>query len=318
MWTDDVTPARQAADDQARRDGPHEAVLNQIGDAVAVFGPGRRLAFHNAAFAALWDLEPAWLADAPTHAEWLDRLRQRRRLPETIDYAEFKAASSELALLSGPGAIARGDLASARRADAARRQPAPSVGGPVHHILRHHPGAAPQEPVQSSDPCPAGDPRQADRRGRGYSAPTAGLQTPQRGVRALLGRRSREQIAASPDFDGVVELCVPRLHDLEFWRGLKARITDPDPEARAAAHRRGDDRRPAHRGLSVAAAARRRHPDQLRRRHRHPPPRGRALGDRERGAGRDRAAQAASSSAASPMASCAPRSTTIPGYAELF
>ena len=34
------------------------------------------------------------------------------------------------------------------------------------------------------------------------------------------------------DFDGVVELCVPRLHDQLFWRELKGRVTDPDPSAR--------------------------------------------------------------------------------------
>ncbi len=34
------------------------------------------------------------------------------------------------------------------------------------------------------------------------------------------------------DFDGVVELCVPRLHDQQFWRELKGRVTDPDPSAR--------------------------------------------------------------------------------------
>ena len=34
------------------------------------------------------------------------------------------------------------------------------------------------------------------------------------------------------DFDGVVELCTPRLHDQLFWRELKGRVTDPDPRAR--------------------------------------------------------------------------------------
>src|SRR5690606_4259586 len=40
-------------------------------------------------------------------------------------------------------------------------------------------------------------------------------------------------LAAAGDFEGVVELCVPRLHDLAFWRELKGRVADPDPEARA-------------------------------------------------------------------------------------
>src|SRR5690606_15536809 len=34
----------------------------------------------------------AWLLERPSHAEILDRLRQRRRLPETADYAGWKGA----------------------------------------------------------------------------------------------------------------------------------------------------------------------------------------------------------------------------------
>jgi signal transduction histidine kinase len=41
------------------------------------------------------------------------------------------------------------------------------------------------------------------------------------------------QIEAAGDFEGVVELCVPKLHDLGFWRELKGRVADPDPQARA-------------------------------------------------------------------------------------
>jgi len=41
-------------------------------------------------------------------------------------------------------------------------------------------------------------------------------------------------IGEETHFDEVVELCVPLLHDMQFWRDLKARVADPDPEARAA------------------------------------------------------------------------------------
>src|SRR5690606_32356490 len=43
-----------------------------------------------------------------------------------------------------------------------------------------------------------------------------------------------QQLDLAGDFEGVVELCVPRLHDLGFWRELKGRVADPDPQARAA------------------------------------------------------------------------------------
>jgi signal transduction histidine kinase len=42
-----------------------------------------------------------------------------------------------------------------------------------------------------------------------------------------------QQLDLAGDFEGVVELCVPRMHDLQFWRELKGRVADPDPRARA-------------------------------------------------------------------------------------
>src|SRR5690606_37266641 len=86
----DVTDAEETRETLNRHVAAHDETLNQLADAVAIFGSARRLAFHNTAFAGLWGLEPAWLAEGPTHGEVLDRLRQRRRLPETADYAAWK------------------------------------------------------------------------------------------------------------------------------------------------------------------------------------------------------------------------------------
>ncbi|PTT73172.1 two-component sensor histidine kinase, partial [Pseudomonas sp. HMWF010] len=52
-------------------------------------------------------------------------------------------------------------------------------------------------------------------------------------------------LEAAVDFEGVVDLCVPRLHDLAFWRELKGRVADPDPQMRAPTSgevRTSDDR----------------------------------------------------------------------------
>jgi PAS domain-containing protein len=77
-------------------------------------------------------------------------------------------------------------------------------------------------------------------------------------------------LEAAGDFEGVVELCVPRLHDLAFWRELKGRVADPDPADARPDLGRGQDLRRPHRRLSEPAPAGRRDPDRLRRRHRHP------------------------------------------------
>jgi signal transduction histidine kinase len=75
---------------------------------------------------------------------------------------------------------------------------------------------------------------------------------------------SAAQVEAAADFDGVVELCVPRLHDALFWRELKGRVTDPDPRARIAMSgetKTSDDRivafqsRPLPDGATLAAFA---------------------------------------------------------------
>jgi len=92
VWTEDVTEAEESREVLKRHKQAHDETLDHLADAVAIFSQGKRLTFNNAAFADLWGLEPAWLAEQPTHGEVLDRLRQRRRLPETVDYAKWKAA----------------------------------------------------------------------------------------------------------------------------------------------------------------------------------------------------------------------------------
>src|SRR4029434_3929665 len=44
---------------------------------------------------------------------------------------------------------------------------------------------------------------------------------------------SPQELEVARDLEGGVGLCVPKLHDLNFWRELKGRVGDPDPSARA-------------------------------------------------------------------------------------
>jgi signal transduction histidine kinase len=73
-----------------------ERVLEALATGIAVFGPDRRLAFFNSAYAATWRLEAGWLAGGPELGEILDRLREQRRLPEVADSRAFKAAQLAL------------------------------------------------------------------------------------------------------------------------------------------------------------------------------------------------------------------------------
>lgn len=86
----DITEFEKARSELARHIEANRATLDQIPAAVAMFGGAQNLVYSNAAFQKLWALEDAELAQQPAHAELLDRLRQRGRLPEQADYAAWK------------------------------------------------------------------------------------------------------------------------------------------------------------------------------------------------------------------------------------
>jgi signal transduction histidine kinase len=229
VWTEDVTELEELKETLKRNVEAHDETLNRLADAVVIFDGEKRVLFHNTAFADLWGLEPAWLAERPTHGEVLDRLRQRRRLPETADYARWKAA--ELDRYEQLGA-APDDLWSLPDGRTLRvvRQPHP-MGGLLFLF------------ADITDELK-------------LKAQYSGLLQVQQGTldklsdavavfgsdgRLRLHNESFErfwnitplQLEAAPDFEGIVDLCVAKLHDLQFWRDLKGRIADPDPTHRA-------------------------------------------------------------------------------------
>src|SRR5262249_52864557 len=74
----------------SRHINAHREVLENIHAAVAIYGPDKRLAFFNSAFAELWEVETDWLAGHPSLDELLERLRERRRFPQFADFRLFK------------------------------------------------------------------------------------------------------------------------------------------------------------------------------------------------------------------------------------
>ena len=92
----DRTEIETAESELARHINAHGQVLESIHAAVAIYGADKRLKFFNAAFARLWALEEGWLAGGPSLDELLERLRERRRLPEHADARAFKRQQIEL------------------------------------------------------------------------------------------------------------------------------------------------------------------------------------------------------------------------------
>ena len=96
----DVTESEGQRELLAAQQRAHDETLNHLAEGVAVFDRGKRLVFHNRAFEAMWGLDPAFLAERPVHAAWLDYLKEKRKLPAHANYAEWRAR--ELALYQEP------------------------------------------------------------------------------------------------------------------------------------------------------------------------------------------------------------------------
>ena len=59
-------------------------------------GQDQTLAFYNRAYQELWKLDPAWLANAPSDADILDRLKELSLLPAMVDYRTWKTKILEV------------------------------------------------------------------------------------------------------------------------------------------------------------------------------------------------------------------------------
>lgn len=237
----DVTEIEDVRDAFRKHVEAHDETLNHIAEAVAIFSQTRRLSYYNTSFAELWGLEPAWLSDRPTHGEILDRLRQRRRLPESIDYSGWKAA--ELARYEdlGPQADDLWHLPDGRTLKVVR-QPHPLGGmlliySDITGELRLKAQYNALIQVQQATLDKLNDAVAVFGSDGRLRLHNEAFET--------FWNVSAFSLEAAGDFEGVVELCVPRLHDLAFWRELKGRVADPDPQMRAPTSgevRTSDDR----------------------------------------------------------------------------
>ena len=229
VWTDDVTETEELREALKRQGEANDETLNHIADAVAIFSREKRLVFYNTAFAELWTLEPAWLSERPSHSEVLDRLRQRRRLPESADYGKWKAAELGRYESLEAGADDLWSLPDGRTLRIVR-QPHPMGGllilfSDITDELKLKSQYNAQIQVQQATLDKLNDAVAvfgSDGRFRLHNE-----------AFERFWNITATDLDLASDFEAVVSLCVPRLHDLQFWRELKGRVTDPDPVARA-------------------------------------------------------------------------------------
>ncbi|MGE3143455.1 MAG: ATP-binding protein [Hyphomonadaceae bacterium] len=236
----DVTEGEAAREALSRQAKAHDETLNHLAEGVAVFGADKRLVFHNRAFAEMWELEPAFLADRPSHAAWLDHLKERRRLPAHANYPEWRAG--ELALYQEVADLpeALWVLPEGRTLRIARQR------HPLGGLLLVFSDMTNELTLRSQyNALVAVQKAALDRLHEAVAV--FGLDG-----RLKLRNAAFKALWALPDdvpdadvpFDRLVDLCEPLFHDRAVWAQVRARITDPSPEARQEFRgemRRSDD-----------------------------------------------------------------------------
>jgi signal transduction histidine kinase len=65
-------------------------LLESSASAMAIFTSDMRIQSYNQAFIKLWGLDESWLNSKPTYGQILEELRERRKLPEQVNFSEFK------------------------------------------------------------------------------------------------------------------------------------------------------------------------------------------------------------------------------------
>ena len=239
----DTTEAEEAKAALARFRRAHDETLDHMAEAVVVFDRSKRLNFYNSAFSRLFKLDDAWLNERPGHGQFLDRMREKRLLPEQADFAGWKADE-----------LARYDLAPT---DETPDELWPLPDGRTLRVARQrHPlGGLMLIFENKTDELAL-----RARYNTLINVQRATLDKLHEAV-AVFGANGRlqlhnnafediwgfepEELDGQPEFDAVAETCAALFADDRVWTDIKGRVTDPSPQARkqvTGEMRRSDDR----------------------------------------------------------------------------
>ncbi|MEX2616026.1 MAG: ATP-binding protein [Alphaproteobacteria bacterium] len=95
-YATDVTMIEDVQSDLASHVAAHAEVLESLWAAIAIYGPDQRLKFFNSAFLEMWNIDAEALHGEPSLGDVLEVLRERRRLPEYLDFQSFKQETAAL------------------------------------------------------------------------------------------------------------------------------------------------------------------------------------------------------------------------------
>lgn len=223
----DVTEQENAREELDRHVQAHGETLNHVADAVAIFGADRRLIFNNKAFADIWELDESFLLEKPTHGQLLDRLRERGKLPLRTDYPEWRA--NELAYYLDISGVAEDTWSLNDKTLSITRQRHPHGGllllfRDITDELKLQTSynalintqAATLDNLHEACAVFGGDGR---------------LKLSNKAFRTLWNLEE-EDLRDGPDYDAIVEKCIPLFYDRAVWSAIKGHVTDMSPEAR--------------------------------------------------------------------------------------
>lgn len=91
-----ISELEQAQEEIQRHVSALRDLLESSTSAMAIFGRDQKLKFHNFAFVALWKLDENWLDSEPNYGEFLEMLREKRKLPEQANFKAFKTTQQKL------------------------------------------------------------------------------------------------------------------------------------------------------------------------------------------------------------------------------
>ncbi|MBL8710872.1 MAG: PAS-domain containing protein [Rhodospirillaceae bacterium] len=86
----DQTQLEESHAELTRHLAAHDDVLQALSTGIVIFGPDRRVKFFNSAFRELFTLDAHFLRQEPNVDQVLDKLRERRQIPEQADFRSFK------------------------------------------------------------------------------------------------------------------------------------------------------------------------------------------------------------------------------------
>jgi len=207
----------------------HDELLNNMDEAIVIFGADQRMTFHNTAFTDLFSLEPGWFTDRPSHSEWLDLMREKRLLQPRPDYAEWKRGELEL-YTDWPDEVpdeiwSQPDGTTLRLAR--MRDPRGGISLLFSDITNT---VTLQSQFNTLINVQAAT---LDKLSEGIAVfgPDGNLKISNKSFARLWGL-DEEEVEPGGAFASIIEKSLPLYHDKIFWSDLKARTTDPSPEVR--------------------------------------------------------------------------------------